>query len=87
MQRTRRSVLSGLTFLAIGSAFALGALSYAVGNAARMGPGLFPLLLGVILALLGLAILIWPEEADAESLTARPGAAWRSCSAPFSSSA
>jgi len=37
----------------VGSAFAWGALDFTVGTAARMGPGYFPLLLGVTLALLG----------------------------------
>ena len=45
-------------FSIVGIAFAGGALNFDVGNAARMGPGYFPLMLGVILALLGTAITI-----------------------------
>ena len=48
---------SGLMFTVVGAAFAYGATSYTIGTGARMGPGYFPLLLGVILALLGAAIL------------------------------
>ncbi len=43
-------------FCAIGVAFAVGAFNYKVGDGARMGPGYFPLLLGILLALLGIAI-------------------------------
>ena len=34
-------------------AFAWGATTYNVGNGARMGPGYFPLMLGILLALIG----------------------------------
>jgi predicted outer membrane lipoprotein len=40
-------------FAIIGGAFAWGATSYSVGTGARMGPGYFPLLLGILLAILG----------------------------------
>ena len=44
-------------FTAVGIAFAWGASSYTIGTGARMGPGYFPLMLGVVLAALGLFIL------------------------------
>lgn len=44
---------AGLLFTGVGSAFGWGALDYQVGSSGRMGPGYFPLLLGVLLALLG----------------------------------
>ena len=40
-------------FMGVGVAFAWGATTYSVGNGARMGPGYFPLLLGVMMAVLG----------------------------------
>jgi hypothetical protein len=40
-------------FVLVGTAFAWGASTYNVGTGARMGPGYFPLLLGVVLAILG----------------------------------
>ena len=40
-------------FLAIGIAFAWGATTYTIGEGARMGPGYFPLMLGILLAALG----------------------------------
>jgi Tripartite tricarboxylate transporter TctB family len=73
MQRSIRDVLAGLTFVAFGLAFAVGATSYPIGSLERMGPGLFPLVLGVLLVLLGAAIAIRrPAEPDGERLTAPP---------------
>jgi hypothetical protein len=43
-------------FIVVGAAFALGASSYSIGTGARMGPGYFPLVLGVLLAILGIAV-------------------------------
>ena len=43
-------------FLVVGIAFAVGANNYTVGTGARMGPGYFPMILGVLMALLGAAI-------------------------------
>jgi hypothetical protein len=48
----------GLMFVAVGIAFAWGATSYSVGDAARMGPGYFPLMLGVLMALVGLVVAL-----------------------------
>lgn len=47
---------SGLLFCIVGGAFAWGATSYEVGAAAQMGPGYFPLMLGLLLMALGAAI-------------------------------
>ena len=44
-------------FSAAGVAFAWGATTYTIGEGARMGPGYFPLMLGVVLSLLGAAIM------------------------------
>ena len=43
-------------FMAVGLAFAWGATTYSIGTGARMGPGYFPLLLGVMMAILGAVI-------------------------------
>ena len=43
-------------FMGIGVAFAWGATTYKVGQAARMGPGYFPLYLGLLLVILGAVI-------------------------------
>ena len=58
--RRRLSVpdlLCGGVFLALGLAFAVGGARYDVGSALQMGPGYVPLLLGAILAGLGLLIV------------------------------
>lgn len=56
--KSQKDFFSGLMFVAVGSAFAVGAQNYEVGEAARMGPGYFPIMLGILLALLGLGILV-----------------------------
>lgn len=43
-------------FLGVGLAFAIGATNYNIGTGARMGPGYFPLLLGILLAIIGAVI-------------------------------
>lgn len=43
-------------FAAVGTSFAVGAFNFDIGSAARMGPGYFPFLLGVLLAVLGVEI-------------------------------
>jgi hypothetical protein len=55
--KSQKVFFSGLLFTVVGAAFAYGATSYSIGTGARMGPGYFPLLLGVILAVLGAIIL------------------------------
>jgi hypothetical protein len=54
--KSQKDFFSGVMFSAVGVAFAWGATSYTIGEGARMGPGYFPLLLGIILTLLGAAI-------------------------------
>ena len=54
--KSQKDFFAGLMFLVIGVAFAIGAIDYNVGTGARMGPGYFPLILGVLMSILGLAI-------------------------------
>ena len=51
--KSQKDFFSGLMFLVVGAAFAWGATKYSIGTGARMGPGYFPLLLGVLLAAMG----------------------------------
>jgi hypothetical protein len=53
MIKSQKDFFSGLMFTLVGAAFAWGATSYNIGTGARMGPGYFPLLLGIFLAVLG----------------------------------
>ena len=55
--KSERDFVAGLMFLIVGAAFAWGATKYNVGTAARMGPGYFPLMLGIVLSLLGAGVL------------------------------
>jgi len=54
--KSQKDFASGLMFMVVGAAFAWGATKYSIGTAARMGPGYFPLMLGALLALLGVII-------------------------------
>ena len=54
--KSQKDFFSGVMFMAVGTAFAWGATTYNVGSGARMGPGYFPLMLGVLMAVLGAAI-------------------------------
>ncbi len=51
--KSQKDFFSGLLFMCTGVAFAWGASDYTIGNGARMGPGYFPLVLGILLAVLG----------------------------------
>jgi hypothetical protein len=55
--KSQKDFYSGLMFMAIGIAFAWGATTYTIGEGARMGPGYFPLMLGLLLTALGAFIL------------------------------
>lgn len=54
--KSQKDFFSGLMFMVVGIAFGWGATGYTIGDGARMGPGYFPLVLGVILTALGAAI-------------------------------
>lgn len=56
--KSQKDFFSGLMFMAVGVAFAWGATNYNVGTGARMGPGYFPLMLGILMAILGAAIVL-----------------------------
>lgn len=55
--KSQKDFFSGLMFTVVGASFAYGATQYNIGSGGRMGPGYFPLLLGVILAILGAIIM------------------------------
>jgi hypothetical protein len=56
MQKAVRDLLAGLIFIAFGLTFASIASTYELGTAFHMGPGYFPLLLGGLLIVLGIAV-------------------------------
>ncbi len=58
MQKSAKDLLAGLIFVGFGAAFAYAAWGYDLGNAIRMGPGMFPVVLGGILVLLGALVIV-----------------------------
>ena len=55
--KSQRDFFAGLMFTVVGIAFAWGATTYSVGTGARMGPGYFPLMLGILLGVLGVIVI------------------------------
>lgn len=55
--KNQKDFLSGLLFMVLGVSFAWRASRYALGDAAHLGPGYVPLLLGALLTLLGALIV------------------------------
>ncbi|MGJ7526125.1 tripartite tricarboxylate transporter TctB family protein [Variovorax sp. GB1P17] len=69
--KSQADFFSGVMFTTVGGAFAIGATTYTVGNGARMGPGYFPLMLGILLAVLGVIIMFQAlvvETADGDKI-------------------
>lgn len=58
LRHALKDIVAGAIFIALGLAFALGALSYNLGDPLRMGPGYMPLVLGLILTGLGVGVVI-----------------------------
>lgn len=58
VRRALKDILAGGVFVALGIAFATGALAYDIGTALRMGPGYVPLVYGAILVALGIAVVL-----------------------------
>lgn len=50
--------------LLIGVFTALGSVDYGMGTLGRMGPGYFPLLLGILLSVIGILIAVTPDSPD-----------------------
>ena len=75
--KSQKDFFSGLLFFAIGVAFAWGATTYNVGEGARMGPGYFPLMLGIVLALIGAIVLFTSLVVEVEGGDKVGKWAWR----------
>ena len=72
--KSQADFYSGVMFAAIGAAFAVGATTYNIGDGARMGPGYFPLMLGILLALLGAAVMF--QSLVVETIDGDPIGKW-----------
>ncbi len=55
--QNHKDFFAGLLFVGAGGGFAWGATAYPVGEAANMGPGYFPLMLGLLLAAVGVVMM------------------------------
>jgi len=75
--KSQKDFFSGLLFIAVGIAFAWGATSYKVGEAARMGPGYFPLWLGILMAVVGIAVTFTALTIETEDGDRIGKFAWR----------
>lgn len=75
--KSEKDFYSGLMFTVVGGAFAIGATHYNIGTGARMGPGYFPLVLGVILAILGGMIMFKGLVTRTETGDKLGSMAWR----------
>ncbi|MBA2962503.1 MULTISPECIES: tripartite tricarboxylate transporter TctB family protein [Ramlibacter] len=75
--KSQKDFVAGLMFTAVGIAFAWGATNYTVGNGARMGPGYFPLMLGILLAALGAIITFTALVVETENGDRIGSLAWK----------
>ncbi len=75
--KSEKDFFSGLLFIAVGVAFAWGATNYKVGDAARMGPGYFPLMLGVLLAIFGIVVTFTALTVETEDGDKIGAIAWK----------
>jgi hypothetical protein len=75
--KSHKDFFSGLLFLGTGIAFAWGAATYKIGQADRMGPGYFPLMLGILMTFLGILIIVKAIVVKTESGDRIGGWAWK----------
>ena len=74
--RNKQDFWAGVMFIVIGGGFAGFAQQYEFGSGARMGPGYFPTLLGVLLLLLGI-LVSWGSTAKSQPTTEVEKIGWR----------
>jgi hypothetical protein len=72
--RHPKDFCAGLLFVAVGAAAIIIAANYPLGTAARMGPGYFPRILGILLIVLGSALALRALRLRGTPL---PGWQWR----------
>ena len=75
--KSQRDFWSGLMFLVVGAAFAVGATNYSMGTSARPGSGYFPLILSVILTIMGAVVLFEALTIETEDGEPIGAVAWR----------
>jgi hypothetical protein len=75
--KSQKDFFAGLMFMVMGIAFAWGATNYTIGEGARMGPGYFPLMLGILLAAIGLFVVFEALVVETEDGEKIGKAAWK----------
>lgn len=75
--KSQKDFCAGIMFAGVGAAFAAGATSYTIGDAARMGPGYFPLILGVLTAILGCFVILASTRSSHQDGDPVGAIAWR----------
>lgn len=74
---SHKDFYSGLMFALVGGGFAWGATNYTIGDGARMGPGYFPLMLGIVLAVIGVAVMVISLRGEHKASEQIGAWAWR----------
>ncbi len=72
--RSPKDFIAGLMFIAVGIAAIVIASNYTLGTAARMGPGYFPRILGILMIVLGAVLALRSLRVPGAPL---PGWKWR----------
>lgn len=72
--KPKRETWAGVTMIGIGLIVIFESMSYNIGDAARMGPGYFPLLLGILLSVLGVIIALSTDPEEDEKFEAAAAA-------------
>jgi putative tricarboxylic transport membrane protein len=72
--RSPKDLVAGLMFIAVGIAAIVIASNYTLGSAARMGPGYFPRILGILMIALGAVLALRSLRLAGPPL---PGWKWR----------
>ena len=75
--KNQRDFWSGLMFVAVGIAFAVGATNYSMGSSARPGPGYFPLILSAFMSVLGAVVLFKALTIETDDGNPVGAFAWR----------
>ncbi len=75
--KSQKDFFSGLMFMVVGAGFAWGSTTYNIGTGARMGPGYFPLMLGILLAVMGVVITLKSLSAKVDGGDLIGSFAWR----------
>jgi Tripartite tricarboxylate transporter TctB family len=75
--KNQRDFWSGLMFIAVGIAFAVGATNYSMGSSARPGPGYFPLILSAFMSVLGAVVLFKALTIETDDGNPIGAFAWR----------